>query len=88
VVIRLASSRTFAEIIQRGAATEDEVVAVLDLREEQPVLAARMFPLSCGEEGREVRQPLLTAGHQIPRGRASWRVLAGDREPRISGKHW
>ena len=41
--------------------------AVLDLREEQPVLAARMFSLSCGEEGREMRQPLLTAGHQIPR---------------------
>jgi hypothetical protein len=38
------------------------------LREEQPVLAARMFSLSCGEEGREMRQPLLTAGHQIPRG--------------------
>src|SRR5712671_3484246 len=27
-----------------------------------------MLSLSCGEEGREVRQPLLAAGHQIPRG--------------------
>jgi hypothetical protein len=57
-LVRLADGsigveQTFAEIIQRGAATEDEVVAVLDLREEQPVLAARMFSLSCGEEGRE-----------------------------------
>jgi hypothetical protein len=59
--------QTFAEIVQRRTATEDEVVAVLDLREEQPVLAARMFSLSGGEEGREMRQPLLTAGHQIPR---------------------
>jgi hypothetical protein len=32
-------------------ATEDEVVAVLDLREEQSVLAARMLSFSCGEEG-------------------------------------
>src|SRR4029077_7533375 len=49
--------QTFAEIVQRGAAAEDEVVAVLDLREEQPVLTACMFSLSCGEEGREMRQP-------------------------------
>src|SRR5579863_2306330 len=27
-----------------------------------------MLSLSCGKEGREVRQPLLAAGHQIPRG--------------------
>jgi len=47
---------------------EDKVVAVLDLREEQPVLAACMLSLSCREEGREVRQPLLPAGHQITRG--------------------
>ena len=31
-------------------------------------MAARMLSFSCGEEGREVRQPLLAAGHQIPRG--------------------
>ena len=60
--------QALAEIIQCRTTTEDEVVAVLDLREEQPVLAARMLSLSCGEEGREVRQPLLAAGHQIPRG--------------------
>ena len=72
-LVRLADGsigveQTFAEIVQRGAAAEDEVVAVLDLREEQPVLAARVFSLPCGEEGREVRQSLLTAGYQIPRG--------------------
>src|ERR1700731_2138979 len=27
-----------------------------------------MLSLSCGEEGRQVRQPLLAAAHQIPRG--------------------
>ena len=72
-LVRLADGsigveQTFAELVQRGAATEDQVVAELDLREEQPVLAARMFSLSCGEEGCEMRQPFLTAGHQIPRG--------------------
>src|SRR6476646_856057 len=72
-LVRLADcpigiEQALAEIIQCRTTTEDEVVAVLDLREEQPVLAARMLAFSCGEEGREVRQPLLTAGHQIPRG--------------------
>ena len=60
--------QAFAEIVQCCTTTEDEVVAVLDLREEQPVLAAGLLSLSCGEEGREVRQPLLAAGQQIPRG--------------------
>src|SRR5258705_8887992 len=54
---------------------KDEIVAVLDLREEQSVLAARMLSLSCGEEGREVRKPLLAAGHQIPRGERVGEVL-------------
>src|ERR1700740_3832257 len=49
--------QTFAKIVQRRTATEDEVVGVLDLREEQPVLAARMPSLSSGEEGRAARQP-------------------------------
>jgi hypothetical protein len=31
------------------------------------MLAAGVLALSCSEEGREVRQPLLTADHQIPR---------------------
>ncbi len=71
-LVRLADcsigiEQALAEIIQCGATTEDEVVAVLDLREEQPMLAACMLSLSCGEERREVRQPLLAAGHQIAR---------------------
>jgi hypothetical protein len=77
--------QALAEIIQCRAAVEDEIVAVLNLREEQPMLAAGVLALSCSEEGRDVRQPLLTADHQIPR---SERVLAGDRELRISRRHW
>ena len=43
--------QAFAEHVQCGAATEDEIVAELDLREEQPVLAARPLALTCAEEG-------------------------------------
>ena len=43
--------QAFAEHVQCGAATEDEVVAELDLREEQPALATRLLALSCGELG-------------------------------------
>jgi hypothetical protein len=32
--------QAFAEHVQCGAATEDEIIAELELREEQPVLAA------------------------------------------------
>ena len=60
--------QTFAESVPRGTATEDEVVAVLDLGEEQPVLAARLLSLPGGEEWREACQPFLAAGHQISRG--------------------
>ena len=42
--------QTFAEIVQRGAAAEDEVVAVLDLRKEQPMLTAGLPAFVLGEE--------------------------------------
>jgi hypothetical protein len=64
-----------AKIIQCRAAMEDEVVAIFDLREEQPVLAAGVPAFSCSEEGREVRQPFLPAGHQIPRGQRVGELL-------------
>ena len=60
--------QALAEVVQGRATMEDEVVAELDLREEQPMLAARLLSLSCGEERREARQPLLAAGQQISRG--------------------
>ena len=50
-----------AEIVQRRAAMKDEVVAELDLREEQPMLAARFRSLLCREERRQPRQPFLAA---------------------------
>ncbi len=37
-----------AELVERGAAMEDQVVAELDLGEEQAVLAAGMLSLGCG----------------------------------------
>src|SRR4029077_721106 len=67
--------QTFAEIVQRRTATEDEVVAVLDLREEQSVLAARLLSLSCGEEWRDARHPFLAPGHQISRGQRVGKFL-------------
>ena len=50
-----------AEIVQRRAAMKDGVVAELDLREEQPMLAARFRSLLCREERRQPRQPFLAA---------------------------
>ena len=43
--------QAFTEVVQCRAAMEDEVVAELDLREEQPMLAARLLPLPCGGTG-------------------------------------
>ena len=60
--------QALAEFVQRRAAPEDEVVAELDLREEQPMLAAGFLPLPGGKERREARQPFLAATQQIPRG--------------------
>ena len=68
--------QAFTEAVQRRAATEDEVVAELDLREEQPMLAAGLLPLPCGKERGKTRQPLLAAGQQVPRGERTYRRVA------------
>ena len=60
--------QALAEFVQRGAAPEDEVVAELNLREEQPMSAAGFLPFPGGKEWREALQPLLAAMQQIPRG--------------------
>ena len=60
--------QAFTEVIQCRAAMEDEVVAELDLREEQRMLVAGLLPLPCGKERSKTRQPLLAAGQQVPRG--------------------
>jgi hypothetical protein len=50
------------EAVQRCPATKDEIVAELDLREEQPMLTACLLSLFRSKEGRQPRQPLLAAG--------------------------
>src|SRR5262249_49282351 len=59
--------QAFAKHVQCCTATKDEVVAELDLREDQPVLAARLLALSCAEEGCELRQPPLATANQMSR---------------------
>src|SRR5712692_11815853 len=44
---------------------ENEVVAVLRLREEQAMLDAGLLPFPRGEEGSETRQPFLRTGDDI-----------------------
>jgi hypothetical protein len=57
----------FAEFVEGGPAPEDEVVAELDLGEEQPMLAAGVFSLAGGKERRETGQPLLAASDEVAR---------------------
>src|SRR5206468_5577367 len=51
--------QALAKIIQCRAAVEDEVVAIFDLREEQPVLAVGVLAFSCSEEGQKAVNVLL-----------------------------
>src|SRR5215207_1470056 len=67
--------QTLAELVQRRAAPEDEVVAELDLREEQPMLAAGFLPFSSRKERREARQPFLPTAQQIPGGKRVGELL-------------
>jgi hypothetical protein len=57
-----------AQLVEGGAAMEDQIVAELGLREEQSMPAAGFFPLRCGEERREAGKPLLAATDKIVRG--------------------
>src|SRR3982074_2623819 len=66
-MVRLASSRRWPRLSSAARRRKIRLAAVPARGEEQPGLAARMLSLSSGEEGCEVRQPLLAAGHQIPR---------------------
>ena len=56
-----------AESVQSRAATEDEIVTVFHLREEEAVLAPMLALARC-KEWREGGQPFLTAALQIARG--------------------
>ena len=64
-MLRFGVEQPFIQGVQSGPFVEHEVVAVLDLGEEQPVLAAVVLTLGFGEERSEVSQPLLTAGQQV-----------------------
>ena len=54
----------FTELVECDASTEDEVVAKLDLGEEQAMLAS-VFSFSRREERREAGKPFLAAGDEV-----------------------
>ena len=65
-LVRLADravgvEQTLAQLVERGPPMKDQVVAEFDLREEQPMLAARLLVLSFAEERGEAGEPLLAA---------------------------
>src|SRR6267143_634322 len=53
--------QALAEAVQGGTAAEDEIVAVLHLGKEQPMLAAGLAAFFLGEEGGKGGEPFLTA---------------------------
>jgi len=61
-MVRLASRSRCSQLVEGGAARKNQVVAVFDLGEEEPVLTAGLPTLLVGEEGRERGQPFLAAG--------------------------
>ena len=67
----------FSQLVQGGTPPEDEIVAVLDLREEQAVLAAGLFAFFLGEERRQIGQPLLSALDQVVGGQGVGQFLQG-----------
>jgi len=58
--------KSLAQLIEGGAATEDEVVAILDLGKEEAMLTTGLFALALAEEGGKSIQPLAAAEQQIP----------------------
>jgi len=57
--------QTLTECVERSAPVEHEIVAILYLGKEQPMLATLVLAFVFGEERREAGQPLLAAGQQI-----------------------
>jgi len=53
--------QSLAQSIEGSAAMEDEVVAILELGEEEAMLTTRVFALALGEEGGESIQPFAAA---------------------------
>jgi hypothetical protein len=52
-------------LIQRGPAVKNEVVAILHLGEEEPVLAAATFAFALFEEPSQTGQPFLPAAEEV-----------------------
>src|SRR5947209_5472301 len=68
---------------------EDEVVAILHLREEQTMLTARLFAFLIGDKRCKCGEPLLAAREKIPGGQRVGQFLQSRRvaalEERIGG---
>jgi hypothetical protein len=60
-MVRLASSKSLAELIQRRSSVKDQIVAIFDLGEKEPVLTTRSLPFAFFEEWSETGQPFLPA---------------------------
>ena len=69
-IVRFASSSRSPSASKRRPPVEDQVVRVLDLREEEPMLTARGPPLRRREERREGPQPLLRTAVDVAGGQA------------------
>jgi len=67
--------KSLAQLIEGGAATEDEVVAILDLGKEEAMLTTGLFALALAEEGGKSIQPLAAAEQQIPRAEGIGQLL-------------
>jgi hypothetical protein len=57
--------QALGELVDGGAAEENQVVAKLDLGKEEPVLAAGMASFLGSEEGGKGGQPFLSAAQQV-----------------------
>ena len=76
--------QSLAEVIQRRPATEDEVVAKLDLREEQPMLTACFRSLLCRERT-ALAAPAIFGRRSIAHGnRANPQAAGGAQAPSIA----
>jgi hypothetical protein len=67
--------QALSNLVNGGATMEDEVVTILHLREEEPVLTARRLALLGGEERSEGRQPFLSTTPQILGGKRVGQLL-------------
>ncbi len=74
-MLRLRSRSRSPNASRGGAAVEAQVVAVLDLGEEEPVLTTSVLAFVVPEEGCKRGQPLLAAGQQIPGGQRIGKLL-------------